>query len=148
MMTALYIAMIVIVNMLFATRPEHSAWWALIVGLIFVARDFAQREIGHYVLLAMAGALVLTWLMASPFVALASAAAFAASELIDWIVYTAYRKPLQQRVIVSSLISVPVDTVIFLAGVGLLTPQLVALQIASKMVAAVIVWAALAFKPA
>lgn len=41
-----YISSIVLANVLFAHHPEHSAWWALIVGLIFVVRDFAQRALG------------------------------------------------------------------------------------------------------
>ena len=58
--TALYIGLIVLVNWLFTVVPlvEMGAGekWppvALIVGLVFVARDFAQRAIGHWVLAAM-----------------------------------------------------------------------------------------------
>ena len=56
--TTLYIALIVAVNYAFTVvplvkLPDGTMWppVALLVGLIFVARDFAQREGGHKVLL-------------------------------------------------------------------------------------------------
>ena len=86
--TMLYIALIVAVNYAFTqvppiTLPDGTVWppVALIVGFVFVVRDFAQREIGHWVLLAMLIGAVLSYFMADPFVAVASAAAFAVSEL-------------------------------------------------------------------
>lgn len=136
----LYICLIVGVNMLFAHWPEYSAWWSLIVGLIFVVRDFAQRAVGHYVLLAMAVAAIATWYLASPFVAIASVSAFAVSELVDWAVYSLSKRQLRGRILISSAISIPVDSLIFLGIVGILSPQLFALQVVSKMVAAGVIW--------
>jgi uncharacterized PurR-regulated membrane protein YhhQ (DUF165 family) len=138
--TIAYIATIVGVNMLFARYPDQSAYWSLIVGLVFVLRDLAQRAIGHYVLAAMAVAGLATWYMASPFVAIASVSAFAAAELIDWAVYSLSRRPLQDRILISSAASVPVDSLIFLGIVGILTPQLFALQAVAKMIGATGVW--------
>ena len=58
--TMLYIALIVAVNSAFTqvpsiALPDGTVWppVALIVGFVFVVRDFAQREVGHRVLLAM-----------------------------------------------------------------------------------------------
>lgn len=102
-------------------------------------RDYAQRAVGHRVILAMAAAAVLSWYMASPVVALASVAAFSAGEVIDWLVYTTTRRPMHARVLLSSAIGVPVDTVIFLGIIGALTPSLVSAQLASKWAAAVLV---------
>ncbi len=136
----IYVGLIIGVNMLFAQWPEYSALWSLIVGAIFVARDFAQRRIGHYVLLAMAAATLATWFMASPFVAIASASAFAVSELADWAVYSVSKRPLRDRILISSAVSVPVDSLIFLGIVGILSPQLFALQVISKMAAAGVAW--------
>ena len=84
--TALYISLIVAVNYAFSVvplveLPDGTMWppVALAVGFIFVVRDFAQREIGHKVLLAMLVGLVISYFMADPFVATASAAAAAAA---------------------------------------------------------------------
>ena len=65
--SALYIGLIVLVNWLFTVvQPIDMGggeMWppvALIVGLIFIARDFAQRVIGHWVLVAMLIAAILS----------------------------------------------------------------------------------------
>ncbi len=91
--TALYVALIVAVNYAFIVvplvkLPDGTMWppVALLVGFVFVARDFAQREIGHKVLLAMLVGVAISYFMANPFVATASAAAFLISELVDWAV--------------------------------------------------------------
>ena len=76
--TIAYIVSIVAVNIGFVYIPpvpllgEMFPPMSLIVGLIFIARDFAQREIGHKVLGAMAVGAILSYLMADPFVAIAS----------------------------------------------------------------------------
>ena len=104
MMTAIYIFLIVTVNYGFTVVPLIPTPWgemfppmSFAVGLIFVARDFAQREIGHRVLLAMLAAGALSYFMASPYVAIASVTAFAISELADYAIYTWTRKPFAQR---------------------------------------------------
>ena len=145
--TALYIALIVAVNIAFTvvplvTLPGGTAWppVALLVGFVFIVRDFAQREIGHKVLLAMLAGVALSYFMADPFVAAASAAAFLISELADWAVYTFTRRPLSQRVLYSSLLGAPVDSAVFLGGIGLLSPMGVAAMTASKLMGAFLVW--------
>jgi uncharacterized PurR-regulated membrane protein YhhQ (DUF165 family) len=134
-----YIGSIVLVNVLFAHAPEYSAVWALIVGLIFVVRDFAQRAVGHWILAAMALAVALSHFMADPFVAVASVCAFAVAELVDWAVYSISKRQMAERVLISSAVSAPADTLIFLGMVGILTPELFALQVASKMAGALLV---------
>jgi hypothetical protein len=47
-----------------------------LVGFVFVLRDFAQREVGHNIWWAMLAGCALSYCMASPFVAIASASAF------------------------------------------------------------------------
>ena len=56
----LYVGLIVLVNWGFSVVPlveipggEKWPPMSLVVGFIFVARDFAQREIGHRVIIAM-----------------------------------------------------------------------------------------------
>ncbi len=145
--TALYIALIVTVNYAFTVvplvrLPDGTMWppVALAVGFVFVFRDFAQREIGHRVLLAMLVGVGISYLMANPFIATASAAAFLVSELVDWAVYSFTGRPLSQRILLSSLFGAPVDSTIFLAGIGLLSPLGVLAMTASKLLGAVIVW--------
>ena len=85
-----YVLLIVLVNWLFTVvpmveLPGGDMWppfW-LVVGIVLVTRNFAQREVGHCVLALMAVGVVLSYFMASPQVAFASATAFMISELLD-----------------------------------------------------------------
>ena len=145
--TALYILLIVAVNYGFTVAPfvelpDGTKWppMSLVVGLIFVLRDFAQREIGHRVLLAMLVGAALSYWMADPFVAIASAAAFLVSELADWAVYSFTGRPLSQRILLSSALGTPIDSAVFLGIIGHLNPVGVAVMTASKMLGALIVW--------
>ncbi|MDP6785585.1 MAG: VUT family protein [Alphaproteobacteria bacterium] len=145
--TVLYIALIVAVNYAFTQVPpitlaDGTVWppVSLVVGFVFVVRDFAQREIGHRVLLAMLIGAVLSYFMADPFVAVASAAAFAVSELADWAVYSFTKRPLSQRILYSSALGAPIDSGVFLAGIGLFSATGVAAMTLSKMAGAVLVW--------
>lgn len=138
--TALYIGSVVLVNWGFSTFPGLEWLWSLVVGGIFITRDLCQRAIGHWCLAAMAAAGLLSWWMADPFVALASVAAFAVAELVDWGVYTATKRPLADRILLSSAVSTPLDSLVFLGMIGVLTPELLGYQVASKMAAAVVVW--------
>jgi|TARA_R100001369_G_scaffold50689_1_gene77420 uncharacterized PurR-regulated membrane protein YhhQ (DUF165 family) len=107
---------------------------SVIAGLVFVARDFAQREVGHkIVLLLMAAAGLLSYLLADPFVAIASIAAFAISEISDYIVYSKYKGDFNKRVIFSSLVSVPIDTTVFLAIISHLSALSFAVMCISKL---------------
>ena len=144
--SGLYIGLIVLVNWLFIVVPPismgDSEVWppvALVVGFIFIARDFAQRVIGHWVLLAMLIAAILSYFLADPFVAIASVVAFAVSELIDWVVYSYTKRPFAQRILLSSLLATPVDTIVFLSIMGWLSVPSVLVMTASKIVGALIV---------
>ena len=145
--TTLYVALIVAVNYAFTVvplvkLPDGTMWppVALLVGLIFVARDFAQREGGHKVLLAMLVGVAISYFMSNPFVATASAAAFLIGELVDWAIYTHTKRPLSQRILFSSLLGAPVDSAVFLGLLSLLSPVGIAAMTASKLIAAFIVW--------
>jgi uncharacterized PurR-regulated membrane protein YhhQ (DUF165 family) len=144
--TALYVVAIVAVNWMFTAIPP----WAtplgdlylanIVVGFVFVLRDYAQREIGHSVLLATAIGGVLTWFMVDPAIAIASITAFILSESADWGVYSFLRRPLSQRILISSLIALPLDTFAFQYLAGYLTPAAFATEIASKALGVLIVW--------
>jgi len=142
----LYIASVVAVNLGFSLVPMIAtpigmlSPMAVVVGAVFVIRDFAQRRAGHWVLLAMVIATALSFLLADPFVAFASALAFATSEIADYLLYTFWKKPFHQRILVSSLISTPIDTAVFLFGINGFTIGTFILMILSKMIAAVVIW--------
>jgi len=145
--TALYIVLIVAVNYGFTIVPPldipgGEKWppMSLIVGLIFVARDFAQREIGHRVIIAMLCAGALSYVMADPFVAAASVSAFLVSEFIDWAVYSYTGRSFSQRILLSSVISTPIDSIVFLYVLGYLGITGVVLMTASKLAGALVVW--------
>jgi len=145
--TLLYIALIVAVNYGFSVvplvkLPDGTMWppMSLVVGFIFVVRDFAQREIGHKVLLAMLVGAALSYVMASPYVAIASTAAFLVSELVDWLVYSLTKRPLSQRILYSSLLATPLDSAVFLYGIGAFSWAGVLAMTASKLIGAAIVW--------
>ena len=144
--TAFYIILIVLVNWGFTVVPlipilgEMFPPMSLAVGLIFVLRDFAQREIGHKVIGAMLIGGLLSYIMADPFVAIASVTAFLISESADWAVYTWTKKPFAQRILISSIVSTPIDSAVFLAMIGHFSILAVVLMTISKMIGALIVW--------
>jgi len=146
-MTLGYIGLIVLVNWGFTVVPlvpllggEMFPPMSLVVGFIFVARDFAQREVGHWVIPAMLIGGALSWWMADPFIAVVSVSAFLISEAADWAVYTWTRKPFAQRVLLSSLVGTPLDSAVFLAMIGHLSVTGVVVMTLSKMIGALAVW--------
>ncbi len=143
----LYIASVVFINLAFSvvaplTLPGGDSWSpvSLIVGFVFVIRDYAQREIGHKVLLAMLAGGVISGLMADPGVAFASICAFLIGEMLDWGVYSFTGRPFSQRILLSSAFSTPVDSAVFLAMLGLFSVPGVLMMTASKMLGAIIVY--------
>lgn len=142
MKAILYLVSIVLVNYLFTVVPSISAWQpvSLLVGIIFILRDLAQREIGHWVIPVMLVGGVISYFMASPFVAVASVTAFLVSELIDWAIYTVSNKPLKDRILLSSTVSTPIDSAVFLLMIGFFGWVTFAVMVVSKMVSALVVW--------
>ena len=118
----IYVLSVVVLNLAFTYIPpvilsDGTIWsvGSILAGAIFITRDYAQLEVGHkrvLVLMVISGAL--SYLMANPFVAIASITAFAVSEGVDYLVYTFKNGTHKQKVILSSVLSVPVDTFIFL----------------------------------
>ncbi len=148
----LYVILIPFINWTFTWAPmwEVLPGWlfnpvTIITGLVLVVRDFAQREIGHKVLIAMAIALALTAIAAGPQLALASGTAFAVSEMVDWALFTFSKMKLSSRVLLSSALSAPLDTTIFLYGAQMIRPDQftlpnIVMSIGGKMVGAFIIW--------
>lgn len=151
-LTIVYVLLIPFINWSFTWAPmwELLPGWAfnpvtIVTGLVLVVRDFAQREVGHWVLVAMAIALILTAFAAGPELALASGGAFAISELVDWAMFTFTKYKLSTRVLLSSALAAPLDTTLFLYGAEMIRPdQLtgpnITLSIIGKMFGAVVIW--------
>ena len=146
MWTALYVVLIVAVNWMFTAiapwpTPLGDLYLAnIVVGFVFVLRDYAQREVGHNVLFATAAAGVLTWFMVDPAIAVASISAFILAEMADWAIYSFTKRPLSQRILYSSLIAVPLDTLAFQYLAGYLTPAAFSMEMLSKALGVVLVW--------
>ncbi|MCG8442161.1 MAG: VUT family protein [Caulobacterales bacterium] len=149
-----YIGLIPLVNWSFTWAPNWTVFGdvafnpvTIATGLVLVFRDFAQRQIGHWVLVAMAIALGLSVWVAGPEIALASGAAFAISELVDWALFTFTRYRLSTRIMLSSLIAAPLDSIVFLYGAefvrsGSLSVANAVMSIIGKLSGAVVVSAA------
>jgi len=145
--TLLYVLTVVLVNFAFdkvplLTLPGGELWSpvALVVGFVFIIRDYAQRDIGHYVIPAMLLGGLISWFMASPTVALASVCAFLTGEFVDWAVYTITGRPFSQRMLFSSTLSTPLDSIVFLSMMGLFSMPSVIVMTLSKMIGSIIVF--------
>jgi uncharacterized PurR-regulated membrane protein YhhQ (DUF165 family) len=112
----------------------------LVVGFVFVLRDYAQREIGHKVLVATLVAGLITYSMVDPTIAMASVTAFVISEMADWAIYSFTRRPLQSRILISSLVAVPLDTIVFQHLAGYLSPAAFTTEVLSKALGVAVVW--------
>ena len=153
--TAAYVAAIPVTNWLFAhvgvqPIPGTDQVWhplAVLVGFWLVLRDFAHRELGdRWIFAPIAVGMALSFALSSPRIALASAVAFAVSELVDYAVYRWTRRPLATRILLSSAASVPVDSGLFYViafGWAAVNPLSLGVMFAAKMAGAVIVAAML-----
>lgn len=138
----IYIATVVLINMAFTYIPplelyDGTIWsvGSVIAGAVFVARDYAQKEVGHYkVILLMITAGAISYLMANPFVAIASMTAFAISELLDYLTFTFYKGSFKSKVVASSLVGVPIDTIVFLSVIDHLSTFSFVVMCISKLV--------------
>lgn len=118
-----------------------GTWFA---GLALVLRDElqhhawvatrSQRSAVAVVVLAVLSGTGLSAVLTVPELALASGLAFAASELVDLIIYTGTGRGLGSRVL-SNLVAAPLDSLIFLSVSGLgVTPAAVGGQTLVKVV--------------
>lgn len=117
---------------LVATAGTYAA------GVALVARDYAQDR-GGWRAVAVAVALggALSWWLAGPALAVASACAFVVAECLDAAVYTPLRRRAwRTAVVASSAVGAVVDTCLFLVlafGPAALTPQALAGQLVAKV---------------
>lgn len=144
--TTTYILLILLINVGFAYTPilhiggSEFSLMDPVAGVVYLVRDFAQRELGHRIFIAMLIGSVLSYFLATPAVALASVSAFVAGELIDWAIFTFSKKPLSQRLIGSACISAPIDSLIFIAMLGYLSVASFTLMTLGKIIGVCIIW--------
>lgn len=143
----LYVFSVVLVNWLFTVIPPvmlpgGEVWppTSLVVGFVFVIRDYAQRAVGHKVLFAMLAGAGISYFMAGPEVAFASMAAFLVGEMLDWGMYTYTGRPFSQRIFLSSLVSTPVDSAVFLFLINMAGLGSICIMTLSKLAGALIVF--------
>ena len=60
--------------------------------------------------------------------------------MADWLVYSFTKRPFAQRILLSSVLATPIDSIVFLGMMGWLSAPGVLAMTASKMVGALIVW--------
>lgn len=152
--TAVYVGLMPLINWAFAGIDTIAIpaglgggqWhpFTVVTGLVLVARDFAQRELGHWIFAAMGAGLALSTLTSWPVIVVASGVAFLISETADWAVYTFVRRPLSQRIMLSSLLGAPIDQLAFIGLASLVVPGIFAwgtilTGIASKLAGAWVV---------
>ena len=144
--TLSYIVTIVLINIGFVYVPLIPFYdtmyppMSLIVGFVFVFRDFAQKEIGHKIIFAMIIRSLLSYIMANPHVAISSLVAFALSEAFDWVIFSFTKKPFRQRILISSLVSTPIDSALFLYILGNFSLLATITMFISKMLGALAIW--------
>lgn len=144
--TLAYIALIVVLNTLFVFVPLVTIMGLevspmdIAVGLIYVFRDFAQREMGHKVIFAMLIGGVLSYVLADKAIAIASMSSFVIAEAIDWGIYTYTKRPLSKRILWSASISSPIDSVVFLYLVHQLNWLGFVILTAAKILGVVVLW--------
>lgn len=108
-------------------------------GLTPVIRDAIQLH-GRWMVVpaAIVVGAVLSAITSNPAIALASGIAFLFSEIVDWGVFTPIRdRSLWAAVVVSSVVSAPVDTILFLylSGLGLSVPAVIGQFIVKTVIA-------------
>lgn len=152
--TAAYVGLMPLINWSFSAVPTFPIPHALgggafqplaiVTGFVLVVRDFAQNEVKHWIFAAMAAGLLLSTLTSWIQVVVASGAAFMISETVDWAVYTFVKRPLSQRVLLSSVFSAPLDQIVFIFLASFVVPGIFAFGtvitgIASKLIGAFVV---------
>ncbi|HWA01559.1 MAG TPA: VUT family protein [Caulobacterales bacterium] len=152
--TAAYVALMPLINWSFSAVPTFPIphWLgggafqplAIVTGFVLVVRDFAQNEVKHWIFAAMVAGLMLSSLTSWIQVVAASGAAFMVSETVDWAVYTFVKRPLSERVLLSSAISAPLDQIVFIFLASFVVPGIFAFGtimtgIVSKLVGALVV---------
>ena len=119
MSAVFYLGSIVLANVLVHTLGIVSVWGlsfpagAAVIGLTFSARDFVQERYGKFGCWGWMLAAALITCAFNRQLALASAMAFLVSELSDWAIYTTVGGGITRRLLLSNLVSTPIDSLVF-----------------------------------
>lgn len=145
---AAFVASIIAANWLTNTFGLVPIGFGLLVtagtfaaGFALIARDGVQLTSGPYwTLAAIIFGAALSAVTSTPSIAIASGIAFLVSELVDFAVFTPIRKrSVALAVITSSVVSAPIDTVLFLqlAGFGVTWQAVVGQFIVKTVIAGI-----------
>jgi uncharacterized PurR-regulated membrane protein YhhQ (DUF165 family) len=86
---------------------------ALMIGFCFTFRDIVQKYYGKYLCwLWMLLATIIT-IFFSKDIAIASGLAFMIAETMDWVIFTFVSTSFRKRIILSNVVSLPLDSLIF-----------------------------------
>ncbi|TFV95441.1 VUT family protein [Leifsonia flava] len=146
---AVYIGAILAANILSANFGLVPVGFGLVVtagtyaaGFALLSRDFVHVYLGmRGVLVGIAVGLALSWFLATPALAVASAVAFLVAELADMFVFLRMRpRGFVRAALISNCVSAPIDSVLFLwiAGFPLMFESIVG-QMVGKILWATIV---------
>lgn len=150
---ALFLACILLANYvtteygMVPVSPWHMATaGTYFAGLTFVLRDAVQDGLGKAVTLGLiAVGAALSYLVADPFIALASGCAFLAAEIADLLIYSPLRKRGYVRAAVASnIVGAFVDTILFLWIAGFPIADAIAGQMVGKVAVTALVVALVA----
>ena len=122
---------------IFSTEISPMDWT---VGIVYVLRDFAQRELEHKVIFAMFIGSLISYVLAGKDLAIASMSAFLIAEFVDWSVYSFTKRPLSQRILWSASLSAPIDSSVFLWIIHQLNWLAVLVLSLAKIVGVFFVW--------
>lgn len=119
MSAVFYLGSIVLANILVHTLGIVTVFGltfpagAAAIGLTFSARDFVQERYGTFgcwAWMLLASGITFAF---NRHLALASLCAFFIAEFSDWAIYTTTRGGIEKRLLLSNLISTPLDSVVF-----------------------------------
>lgn len=146
---AVYIGAILAANILSANFGLVPVGFGLVVsagtyaaGFALLSRDFVHRYLGlRGVLIGMGVGLALSWFLATPALAVASAVAFLVAEVVDLFVFLWARpRGFARAALISNCVSAPVDSVLFLWIAGFpLTFESIVGQMVGKILWATVV---------
>jgi len=153
LLVGVYVAAMVVANLLVWWL---GPWFSPINSFVLIGLDLTMRDVMHERLsrAQLAGVIVvggiITWAVnpAARMIAIASAVAFIAAALADWIAYTLLRgRPWLVRVNGSNVVGAAVDSVIFpTLAFGVFLPAIIALQFTAK-VAGGAIWSVVLMRP-
>ncbi len=86
---------------------------AVAIGLTFSARDFVQERYGKFGCWAWMLVASLVTFAFNQQLALASVCAFFIAEFCDWAIYSSTGGGIEKRLLLSNLISTPLDSIVF-----------------------------------